>query len=57
VLRTNQSIDAAELCRWTNERLGKTQRLNAVELVASLPRSPIGKVLKRELRDLVKCRP
>ncbi len=36
---------------WINARLGKTQRLTALTIVDSLPRSPIGKVLKRELRD------
>ena len=40
-----------DLLAWANERLGKTQRLAAIEIVAALPRSPIGKVLKRELRD------
>ena len=40
-----------DAARWTNSQLGKTQRLAAVELVDSLPRSAIGKVLKRELRD------
>jgi long-chain acyl-CoA synthetase len=39
------------LLEWTNGQLGKTQRLAAIELVDSLPRSSIGKVLKRELRD------
>jgi acyl-CoA synthetase (AMP-forming)/AMP-acid ligase II len=39
------------LREWANSRLGKTQRLNAVEIVEALPRSAIGKVLKRELRD------
>ena len=34
-----------------NAGLGKTQRLAAVELIDELPRSHIGKVLKRELRD------
>lgn len=43
---------AAEQVReWANARLGKTQRLSAVEVVDALPRSAIGKVLKRELRD------
>ena len=37
---------------WVNARLGKTQRLSELRLVDSLPRSAIGKVLKRELRDL-----
>lgn len=43
--------DAGELCDWANARLGKVQRLHAVELVKELPRNAIGKVLKRELRD------
>ena len=38
--------------RWVNARVGKTQRLAALEWIAELPRSAIGKVLKRELRDL-----
>ena len=37
---------------WVNARLGKTQRLSELRLIDSLPRSAIGKVLKRELRDL-----
>ncbi|SKB36471.1 class I adenylate-forming enzyme family protein [Sphingopyxis flava] len=34
-----------------NAKVGKTQRLSAIRIVDELPRSPIGKVLKRELRD------
>jgi acyl-CoA synthetase (AMP-forming)/AMP-acid ligase II len=49
VLKENAS--AKEILEWSNARLGKTQRLAAIEIVESLPRSPIGKVLKRELRD------
>ncbi|MBL8341396.1 MAG: acyl--CoA ligase [Rubrivivax sp.] len=36
---------------WANAQLGKTQRLSAVRLLPELPRSAIGKVLKRELRE------
>jgi long-chain acyl-CoA synthetase len=36
---------------WINVRLGKTQRLSALRFIDELPRSPIGKVLKRELRE------
>ncbi|MET0341301.1 MAG: class I adenylate-forming enzyme family protein [Polyangiales bacterium] len=43
--------DADALASWVNERVGKNQRLSALLLVPSLPRSAIGKVLKRELRD------
>lgn len=49
--RPGRSIDPAELKTWTNGQVGKTQRLAEVVLVESLPRSAIGKVLKRELRD------
>jgi acyl-CoA synthetase (AMP-forming)/AMP-acid ligase II len=36
---------------WANERLGKTQRLSDLRYLQELPRSDIGKVLKRQLRD------
>jgi long-chain acyl-CoA synthetase len=42
---------AAALREWANARLGKTQRLADLRFVAELPRSDIGKVLKRQLRD------
>jgi acyl-CoA synthetase (AMP-forming)/AMP-acid ligase II len=51
VLRIGQSIDADALRHWVNERLGKTQRLAELRIVDALPRSAIGKVLKRELRQ------
>ncbi len=51
VVRPGAAIDAEGLREWANARVGKTQRLAAVRLVESLPRSAIGKVLKRELRD------
>jgi len=50
VPRTGAAVTEAELLAWANERLGKTQRLSAVEFRSELPRSTIGKVLKRELR-------
>ncbi|MEO5881808.1 MAG: class I adenylate-forming enzyme family protein, partial [Caldimonas sp.] len=42
----------AELLQWFNQRIGKTQRLAALHFIDELPRSAIGKVLKRELRAL-----
>ncbi len=52
VVRRAGCSDSAEALKdWLNERVGKTQRLAAVHLVEELPRSPIGKVLKRALRD------
>jgi long-chain acyl-CoA synthetase len=49
VLKQEAAPDA--LRAWANERLGKTQRLSAVQVIGELPRNPIGKVLKRELRE------
>jgi len=40
----------AQLLHWVNARVGKTQRLARLQFVDELPRSAIGKVLKRELR-------
>jgi long-chain acyl-CoA synthetase len=48
---TREKITGDALLEWANGQLGKTQRLAALELVDVLPRSAIGKVLKRELRD------
>jgi long-chain acyl-CoA synthetase len=51
-LRQGAPIDRAPLLDWVNARLGKIQRLSDLVILDNLPRSPIGKVLKRELRDL-----
>jgi acyl-CoA synthetase (AMP-forming)/AMP-acid ligase II len=52
VVRRAGAGDSAESIRdWANAQLGKTQRLSALKLLGELPRSAIGKVLKRELRD------
>jgi acyl-CoA synthetase (AMP-forming)/AMP-acid ligase II len=49
VLRPGAARD--DVLTAANGKLGKTQRLSALHMVDQLPRSPIGKVLKRELRD------
>ncbi|MFW2852136.1 class I adenylate-forming enzyme family protein [Sphingomonas sp. TX0543] len=51
VPRAGSAAPAEEIRQWVNARLGKTQRLSALHVAAELPRSAIGKVLKRELRD------
>ncbi len=43
--------DAEAVRAACNAQVGKTQRLSAIRQVEELPRSAIGKVLKRELRD------
>jgi acyl-CoA synthetase (AMP-forming)/AMP-acid ligase II len=51
VQRAGCTETAARLRDWANARLGRTQRLADLRLCGVLPRSAIGKVLKRELRD------
>ena len=46
-----RSGDGETVREWVNAQLGKTQRLSGIAVVEALPRSAIGKVLKRELRD------
>ena len=51
VLDAGPALAADELLRWANAQLGRTQRLSQLHFLDALPRSAIGKVLKRELRD------
>jgi long-chain acyl-CoA synthetase len=51
VRRAGTQADAEEIRSFANDKLGKTQRLADVRLMESLPRSAIGKILKRDLRD------
>jgi len=50
VVRPGQNETETAILEWANRHLGKSQRLAAIEFRATLPRSAIGKVLKRELR-------
>jgi acyl-CoA synthetase (AMP-forming)/AMP-acid ligase II len=51
VLEPGADVDAEALRLWANERLGKGQRIAELEFRRELPKSDIGKVLKRELRS------
>lgn len=51
VLRDTQVAPTApELMDWVNQRVGKVQRLSSLVFLDAMPRSEIGKILKRELR-------
>ena len=50
VAKADHGIDPQALIAWTNERVGKQQRIADVVLRSSLPRNANGKILKRELR-------
>ena len=56
VLREGAQASAEDLRDFANRHLGKTQRISKVEIVEDLPRSAIGKILKRELRDEYEAR-
>ena len=49
--RRRHGLARTQIRDWANGQLGKTQRLAAVEFRDSLPRSTIGKIMKRELRE------
>ena len=51
VCKPGQTASTQELLDFVASQVGKTQRLSDLRLVDALPRSPIGKVLKRQLRD------
>jgi acyl-CoA synthetase (AMP-forming)/AMP-acid ligase II len=48
---SDRTVAPDEVLAWVNARVGRTQRLAGIERIDELPRSAIGKVLKRELRD------
>lgn len=51
VLKAGANKDSGAIKSWLAERVGKTQRLHDIVFTPDLPRSAIGKILKRELRD------
>ena len=52
VQKPGSALTENDLLLWFAEQVGKTQRLAELHFIDELPRSAIGKVLKRELRDL-----
>ena len=51
-LRPGAAADEAALIAFVRERLGPVQTPKRIHFHASLPRSPVGKVLKSAVRDL-----
>jgi long-chain acyl-CoA synthetase len=52
VRRPGHEPPAQDLLDWVNGQVGKVQRLAGLRFIGELPRSAIGKVLKRELREV-----
>jgi acyl-CoA synthetase (AMP-forming)/AMP-acid ligase II len=46
-----QQPDPAELRDFVGDRIARYKAPRSVEFVAEMPRSAVGKILKRELRD------
>jgi long-chain acyl-CoA synthetase len=51
VSKPEATTSSQAMLEWLNSRVGKTQRLSGLNQLDELPRSAIGKVLKRELRE------
>lgn len=51
IMREGARASQAELMQWGNRRLGKWQRVSAVEFRSEFPRATHDKVLKRALRE------
>jgi len=49
-LKPGMTLSEAEVVAWCKELVGSMKAPKSVDFIASLPRSPVGKVLKRELR-------
>ncbi len=49
-LRPGQSVTPEALIQFVKDKLGSVQAPKSVDIVEQLPRSPVGKVLKKEVR-------
>jgi fatty-acyl-CoA synthase len=49
-LKPGASVSAEALIAWSRELIGAMKAPKSLDFIESLPRSPVGKVLKRELR-------
>jgi acyl-CoA synthetase (AMP-forming)/AMP-acid ligase II len=49
VVPADDAIDADELIEWVGERVAPQKRIRLVETIDEIPKSPSGKILRREL--------
>jgi acyl-CoA synthetase (AMP-forming)/AMP-acid ligase II len=50
-LKAGQSVDEAEFLAFARQRLSGVKAPKAVQIVGELPRSPVGKLLRRKVRE------
>ena len=55
VLREGSALSEAELRKWGKERLAPYKAPSKVMFLESLPRNPMGKVIKAQVKDLFDC--
>ncbi|MEU3270979.1 AMP-binding protein [Saccharomonospora sp. NPDC006951] len=51
VVREGADVTEAELIEWTRERVGSYKKVTGVRFVAELPKTPLGKILRRQARE------
>jgi acyl-coenzyme A synthetase/AMP-(fatty) acid ligase len=51
LLRPGQEASAADLMRFVEERVAPYKKVREVEFVEAIPKTPSGKILRRELID------
>jgi acyl-coenzyme A synthetase/AMP-(fatty) acid ligase len=51
VVQQGETLTEEEVIEWTEGKIGKFKMPKTVVFTEALPRTPTGKILKRELRD------
>lgn len=51
VARDGVAVDESDLIAWTREKVGSVKKVTGVTFTSELPRTPIGKVLRRVVRE------
>ena len=51
VLKTEHTVGVEELIKFCAERIAPYKRIREVEFIDEIPKTPVGKVLRRVLRD------
>lgn len=54
-LKPNAKVSVEELIAHCKERLGSVKTPKSIDFIESLPRSPVGKVVKKDLRELYRA--
>jgi acyl-CoA synthetase (AMP-forming)/AMP-acid ligase II len=51
VVSSNDGLDHGELMEWVSDQVSPQKRIRLVEEIDEIPKSPSGKILRRELKD------